>query len=314
MDLRHLRCFLAVAEELHFARAAEKLHIEQSPLSRTIKELEEDLGEQLFIRTSRSTRLTRAGKLFLEHVPRIFTALQQARDSVQAAANGFHGQLRIALSDGITPSRLPTLLALCRQEEPEIEIRLFEVPLSQQIKGLHDDLYDVGFSQSDEVGEGITAEAVWSDVLMVAVPARHPLLRHKRIPLEDVLRHPLVLCDPQVCEGYTRQVDRVLRRMDMEPLIAERVTSFDLMMALVAAGFALGLAGAPHIASSRESGVVARPLAGRSPMLTTYVLHREGESSDSLARFIERVQSIESPEGRRSTPTVESDPQEKVER
>ncbi|HFD3746014.1 TPA: LysR family transcriptional regulator, partial [Pseudomonas aeruginosa] len=78
MEIRHLRCFLAVAEELHFARAAERLHIEQSPLSRTIKELEESLGEQLFIRTSRSTRLTRAGKLFLEHVPRIFTALQQA--------------------------------------------------------------------------------------------------------------------------------------------------------------------------------------------------------------------------------------------
>lgn len=107
MELRHLRCFLAVAEELHFARAAERLHIEQSPLSHTIKELEEDLGEQLFVRTSRSTRLTRAGKLFLEHVPRIFTALQQARDSVQAAANGFHGQLRIALSDGITPSPPP---------------------------------------------------------------------------------------------------------------------------------------------------------------------------------------------------------------
>lgn len=101
MELRHLRCFLAVAEELHFARAAERLHIEQSPLSRTIKELEEELGEQLFVRTSRSTRLTRAGKLFHEHVPRVFTALQQARDSVKAAANGFHGQLRIALSDGL---------------------------------------------------------------------------------------------------------------------------------------------------------------------------------------------------------------------
>uniref|UniRef100_UPI00106BD111 LysR family transcriptional regulator n=3 Tax=Pseudomonadota TaxID=1224 RepID=UPI00106BD111 len=94
MQLRHLRYFIAVAEELHFARAAERLHIEQSPLSRTIKELEEDLGEQLFVRTSRSTRLTRAGKLFLEHVPRVFAALQQARDSVKAAANGFHGQLR----------------------------------------------------------------------------------------------------------------------------------------------------------------------------------------------------------------------------
>lgn len=86
MELRHLRCFLAVAEELHFARAAEQLHIEQSPLSRAIKELEEDLGVKLFVRTTRSTRLTRAGKLFLEHVPRVFTALQQARDSVKAAA------------------------------------------------------------------------------------------------------------------------------------------------------------------------------------------------------------------------------------
>lgn len=135
MELRHLRCFLAVAEELHFARAAERLHIEQSPLSRAIKELEEDLGEQLFVRTSRSTRLTRAGKLFLEHVPRVFAALQQARDSVKAAANGFHGQLRIALSDGITPSRMPTLLALCRQEGSEVELRVFEVTVSQQIQG-----------------------------------------------------------------------------------------------------------------------------------------------------------------------------------
>ncbi|KSE88140.1 LysR family transcriptional regulator [Pseudomonas aeruginosa] len=310
MELRHLRCFLAVAEELHFARAAERLHIEQSPLSRTIKELEEDLGEQLFVRTSRSTRLTRAGKLFLEHVPRIFTALQQARDSVQAAANGFQGQLRIALSDGITPSRLPTLLALCRQEEPEVDIRLFEVPLSQQIKGLHDDLYDVGFAQSDEVGEGLAAHPVWSDPLMVAVPARHPLLKHKRIPLEEVLRYPLVLCDPQVCEGHARQVERVLRRSDTEPLIAERVASCDLMMALVSAGFALGITGAPHIAASRESGVIARPLAGRAPMLTTYVLHREGESSDVLERFIERVLAIESPEGGRTTPPVEPDSHE----
>ncbi|CUJ54071.1 Cat operon transcriptional regulator [Achromobacter xylosoxidans] len=190
MELRHLRCFLAVAEELHFARAAEKLHIEQSPLSRAIKELEEELGEQLFVRTSRSTRLTRAGKLFLDHVPRVFLAIQQARDSVKAAANGFHSQLRIALSDGITPSRLPALLALCRQEEPEVDLRFFEVPLSQQIKGLHDDLYDVGFARSDEVGEGIAALAVWNDPMMVAVPARHTLLAHKRIPLEEVLRYP----------------------------------------------------------------------------------------------------------------------------
>ena len=313
MELRHLRCFIAVAEELHFARAAERLHIEQSPLSRAIKDLEEELGVALFARTTRSTRLTRAGKLFLEHAPRVFTALQQARESVKAAANGFHSQLRIALSDGITPSRLPILLALCRQEEPEVEIRFFEVPLSQQIKGLHDDLFDVGFAQSDEVGDGIVAEPVWSDALMVAVPARHPLLAHKRIPLEEVLRYPLVLCDPQVCEGCARQIDRVLRRVDMEPLIAERTSSFDLMMALVSAGFALGLTGASHIAASREQGVIARPLAGRSPLLTTYLLRLEGEPSETLARFIERVQAIEVSEGSRPTPGLHADTMEDAE-
>ena len=92
MEFRHLRCFLAVAEELHLARAAERLHIEQSPLSRAIKELEEDLGTRLFIRNSRNTCLSRAGQAFLEHVPRIFTSLQQARESVKAVAAGHDGQ------------------------------------------------------------------------------------------------------------------------------------------------------------------------------------------------------------------------------
>ena len=307
MELRHLRCFLAVAEELHFARAAERLHMEQSPLSRAIQDLEEELGVLLFARTTRSTRLTRAGTLFLEHVRRVFAALEQARESVKAAANGFHGQLRVALSDGITPSRLPTLLALCRLEEPEVEIRFFEVPLSQQIKGLHDDLYDVGFAQSDEVGDGIVAMPAWRDTLIVAVPARHPLLAYKRIPLEELLRYPLVLCDPQVCEGHAKFVDRVLRRADMEPLVAERVASCDLMMALVSAGLALGFTGAARIAAHPDSGVVARPLALRVPPLTTYLLHAEGQPFDVLARFIERAQAIESPEAPRPKPGHYSD-------
>lgn len=291
MELRHLRCFLAVAEELHFARAAEKLHIEQSPLSRTVKELEEELGVQLFIRTSRSTRLTLAGRLFLKHVPRVFTALEQARESVKSAANGFHGQLRIALSDGITPSRLPALLARCREEDPEMEIRLFEVSLAQQLKGLHDDLYDAGFSMADEVGDGIIVEPAWEEELMVAVPARHPALAYKRIPLEEVLRYPLVLGDPAVCEGHARQIDRILRKQEKEPLVVQHVATFDVMMTLVSAGLALGLAGTAHIAASREPGVVGRPLAGRSPMLTTYLLRRDTEPSQALARFIERLAS-----------------------
>ncbi|MCV0275847.1 LysR family transcriptional regulator [Pseudomonas aeruginosa] len=293
MELRHLRCFLAVAEELHFARAAEKLHIEQSPLSRAIKELEEELGTQLFVRTTRSTRLTHAGRVFLEHVPRVFTALQQARDSTKAVANGYCGQLRVALSDGISPLRFSSFLALCRQEEPEVEIRLFEVSLSRQIKGLHDDLYDVGFAQSDEVGDGVVAIPAWSEPLVAAVPERHPILSHKRIPLEELLRYPLVLCDPQACEGHARQVERFLRQTEAEPLVAEQVASCDLMMALVAAGFALGLAGESCIAASRASGVVGRALRS-APQLTTYLLRSPREPSATLARFIERVQTIDS--------------------
>ena len=294
MELRHLRCFIAVAEELHFARAAERLHIDQSPLSRTIKELEEELGARLFVRTTRSTQLTRAGRLLLEHVPRIFTALEQARDSVRSASNGYHGQLRIALSDGITPSRLPALLAQCREEDPEVEVRLFEVPLAQQIKGLHDDLYDAGFSMADDVGDGIVATSAWEDELMVAVPARHPVLAFKQVPLEEVLHYPLVLGDPAICEGHARQVERILRRHEQEPLIVQHVSTFDLMMTLVSAGLALGLAGAAHISSSRELGVVARPLAGKPPMLTTYLLRRDAETPEMLTRFIERVAFIDS--------------------
>lgn len=289
VELRHLRCFVAVAEELHFARAADRLHIEQSPLSRAIKELEEDLGVQLFARTTRSTRLTRAGQLFLECMPRVFAALEQARGSVRAVAAGFQGQLRIALSDGITPPRLTALLAQCRQEEPDVDIRLFEVPLSKQIRGLHDDLYDVGFAQSPEVGDGLLAEPAWSDPLVVAVPARHPLLTYKRIPLNEVLRYPLVMCDPQVCEGCGRQIERILRTVDMEPLVAEEVASLDLMLTLVAAGYALALVGASQIIACRNPDIIGRPLAGRSPTLITYLLRRNADPSETLIRFIDRV-------------------------
>ena len=297
MELRHLRCFLIVAEELHFARAAERLHIDQSPLSRTIKELEEELGARLFIRTTRSTQLTRAGRQLLEHVPRIFTALDQARDGVKSATNGFLGQLRIALSDGVTPTRLSTLLARCREEDPEVEMRLFEVPLGLQIKGLHEDLYDVGFSMAEDGGDGILVTPAWEDELMVAVPARHPVLAFKQVPLKEVLRYPLALGYPAVCEGHARQIDRFLRKLDQEPLIAQRVATFDVMMTLVSAGLALGLAGEAHIASSREPGVVARRLAGKPYMLTTYLLRRDAEPSEMLARFIERVAFIDSADG-----------------
>jgi DNA-binding transcriptional LysR family regulator len=293
MELRHLRCFLAVAEELHFARAAERLHIEQSPLSRAIKELEYDLGAQLFERTTRSTRLTWAGQVFLEDVRRIFAAVNQAKSNVKSAATGYHGTLRIAISDAIAPVRLATLLARCRAEEPEVEVRLFQIPFSQQVKGLRSDLYDAGFAQAADVGEGIIVEPVWTDPLVIAVPARHPLLTHKHIPLEAALRYPLVLCHPEIFEGSNRQVERILRTVDVEPQIAERVTTHDLLLTLIAAGYGIGLTTAGQIDASRHPDVVARPLAGESVVLTTYLLRPDIEPSTQLHHFIDRANPVE---------------------
>lgn len=301
MELRHLRCFMAVGEELHFARAAERLHIEQSPLSRAIKELEEDLGVRLFERTTRSTRLTRAGHIFLEHVPRVFTALIQARDSVEAIAAGYDGQLRIALSDSISQRRLSVLLALCREQEPDVDIRLSEVPFAQQVKGMSGDLYDAGFAQCADVDDGLIAVPAWSDPMVVTVPSRHPLLAHKRIPLEEVLRYPLVLCDPVACEGWSRQVAKMLRTVDSEPLVAEQVVSHELMLTLVAAGFGLGFATEAHVSACNHPDIVTRPLAGQSPVLTTYLLRRDTEPPEQLRRFIERINPVGS-EGSPSAP------------
>src|SRR3546814_2070764 len=104
------------------------------------------------------------------------------------------------------------------------------------MKSQKDGLCEACFSRADAAGDGIIVNPVWEAQLMVAVPARHPVLAYKRIPLEEVLRYPIVLGDPAACEGHARQVDRILRRQEREPLIAQRVATFDVMMMLVSAG------------------------------------------------------------------------------
>ncbi len=294
MELRHLRCFIAVAEELHFARAAARLHIEQSPLSRIIKDLEYRLGVQLFERTTRSTRLTWAGKVLLEEARRVLAVVDQAKASVKSAAAGYQGRIRVALSDGIPQARLSALLAQCREEEPEVDISLTEVTFTEQVKGINNDIFDIGFAQSDEAGDGLVAEPVWFDPLVVAVPARHPLLSYRRVPLEEVVRYPLVLCDPQVCEGFWQQLQQVFSRVEAQLTIADRVQTLDLMMSLVAAGYGLGFSSLARINELNNPDVVARQLDGCETMLTTYLIRREGEPAEQLTRFIGRVSPAES--------------------
>lgn len=139
MELRHLRCFIVLAEELHFSRAADRPHIEQPPLSRTIKELEDSLGVVLFDRDRRGTRLTAAGAVFRQDIYRLFTVLEQARKNARALAAGLQGRVRITASERELNQHISAFLAECRAEEPEIEIRLSEVALNEQLRDLRTD-------------------------------------------------------------------------------------------------------------------------------------------------------------------------------
>ena len=299
MELRHLRCFMALAEELHFTRAAERLHIEQPPLSRAIKELEDDLGAVLFDRDRRGTQLTTAGAAFLQDVRRIFSLMVQARENVKAIAAGVRGSLHVAISVGAIEQRMSAVLAKCRPEEPELQIRLSEVPLAEQLRGLRSGDFRLGLAHTGDVGDGIVAQPLWRDPLVVAVPARHELLAHKVIPLREIGSHPLVLCDPHICEGYCREIARFLRPLEREPDVVERVSSLDMMLTLVAAGYGLGFTTVSRLAVCQRADVIARPLAVDSAVITTYLLCPEGEPSETLTRFIQRMKALDTaaPEG-----------------
>ena len=292
MNLRHLRCFVAVGEELHFGRAARRLHVEQSPLSRTIRQLEADLGVTLLERMPRSVCLTPAGQVFLEEARRVLLTLEQARTKARAVAAGLQGTLRIALTGCVGQVRLPALLALCREEAPEVGVRLFEAPLPQVVGGLGNDLYDGALAMASVMESGVVALSLWQDPLVVVIPARHPLLEHKRVPLEEVVRYPLVLFDSQACEECSRQFERLLRLAEMLPIVAEYVTTHSLMLALVAAGYGIGFSSAAHVPTCRQAELIFRPLDEESAVLTTYLLHPEGTLSESLRHFIDRAQRV----------------------
>ncbi len=120
--------------------------------------------------------------------------LEQAQTKARVVAAGHRGTLRLVLAGGVARTRLSALLALCREEAPEVGIRLFEAPLSQVVGRLGNDLYDAAFAMVGEMEAGVVATPVWQDPLVVAMPARHPLLTHKRVPLEEVMRYTRWCC------------------------------------------------------------------------------------------------------------------------
>ena len=292
MDFRLLRYFVAVAEELHLGRAAERLGIEQSPVSRAMRDLEGSLGVQLFDRSTRQTRLTWAGQVFLGECRRVLATVEQAVKSAKAAAQGYQGYLRIGICDSLAQPRIASLLARSREDEPELEIRVFEMPFAQQLKGLHNDLLDIGFALSNAVNDGLLAEAVWTAPLSVIVPARHPLLAHGHVKLDDALKFPLVLCHPEAASGCYHQIQSALEGASVALKVVDHVTSLGVMLTLVGAGYGIGFAIASQVQALQRADIAVRPLVGVPPTLTTYLLRRQGDPTEPVKRFMERIAAM----------------------
>lgn len=293
MRMRHLRYFLIVAEELSFARAAARVHIEPSPLSRAIKELESELAVDLLQRTKGRIRLTWAGEVFREEARRMISFMDGAKTRVQSAARGYRGRLRIGLADSLAQPQLAQLFARCREEEPLTEIRIVEMTVNEMTNALDHDQIDAGFTVHTDLGNGFLKEVVWTDRPVIAIPKNHPLLSLDKIPPQEIARHSLILCHPELCSGGYSAISQWLRGSSVPSLkIAEYVSGHEPMMMLVAAGYGIGVGLGSQVTLYRHPDVIIRPVTDDVSNVPTFITAADKPPAEALRRFITRAQQI----------------------
>ncbi|MGK3119354.1 LysR family transcriptional regulator [Pseudomonas corrugata] len=291
MRMRHLHYFLIVAEEQNFVRAAARVHIEPSPLSRAIKDLEVKLGVRLLQRTKGRIQLTWAGEVFRDEARRMLEFMEGATTRVKSADRGYHGRLRIGIADGLAQPQLTQLLARCREDEPLTEIRIMEMAISEMTRAFDHDQIDAGFTVHPELPTAYPRIVAWTDRPAVAIPKKHPLLSLAEIPLVEIARHPLILCHPELCSGGHDVIKRWFRDKALPlPVIAEFVSGHEPMMMLVAAGYGIGVGLASQIALYNHPDVVIRPVTGDVPDTEIFIVKQNSSPSEELNRFIERAQ------------------------
>lgn len=293
MRIRHLHYFLIVAEEQSFARAAARVHIEPSPLSRAIKELENQLGVRLLNRAKGRIRLTWPGEVFREEASRMLAFMENAQTRVNSASQGYRGRLRIGLADSLAQPRLTQLLARCREEEPRTEVRIAEMTMNEMLLALRHDQIDAGFTVDGEATEGCVKEMVWAERPAIAIPTHHPLLSFDKVPLGQAFRYPLILCHPERCAGGYNVIRRWFNDGALPSLsVAEYVSGHELMIMLVAAGYGIGIGLESQIALYSHPDVIIRPVADEVPNTATFIVVPEKPASMELERFINRAQEV----------------------
>lgn len=283
MELRHLRYFIAVAEELNFTRAAERLHIGQPPLSQAIQALEADVGAQLFERTRRWVRMTEAGRLFLADARRILALSEQAADTARRAQRGEAGELRIGFtfSTPLTPL-FATVINRYRQQYPAVSLRLHEMATLPQLDALAQRTLDLGFVRPTEGAPPATLilTPLREDRLVAVLPAALPLARRKTIGMDELKELPFVMYPPTAGTGIYPQIFRLCREAGFVPRIGQVAGEASTIIGLVAAG-----CGVSVLPSSfdriRMDGVVYRPIAA-SAASTRLLLARRGDERSPL--------------------------------
>lgn len=281
MELRHLRHFIAVAEELHFVRAAERLGMEQSPLSRSIRDLEEEVGVVLLARTTRSTRLTAGGQAFLRDARQILLDVDSAVHSAREAALGRNTRLALSFTDGLATNRVACLLAAIRKEA-DLEVRVIDVPGERQLTALRAGQIDLAISMRDADGADIRSEPLWTERLAAVLPSGHRLAAASHVDIAQLKDDPIVMCHPDLGSGCYGQLMTAFRLAGVEPKISEYVFQRATTLAMVAAGFGVGIA-TMDVDGETTAGTVLRSLTGPKTQLTVYGVSRVGEVSEAVA-------------------------------
>src|SRR5882757_1994142 len=196
LELRHLRYFVAVAEELHFGRAAVRLHLAQPPLSQQIRKLEEILGYPLFVRTSRAVRLTAAGEVFLERARRTLRSVQEDIEEARSIGRGDEGSLRVGFigSGMLTP--LPEMLGRYRQLYPRVQLQLSETYTANIAASLNRGMLDAGFLRDGGPIDGLHVETLFSEPFVAVLPQKHRLAGRSMISPADLREEPFVFFTP----------------------------------------------------------------------------------------------------------------------
>lgn len=298
MELRHLRYFVAVAEELNFRRAAGRLLMAQPPLSQQIRDLEEELGVLLFYRSHRTVQLTPAGRVFLADVYQILAQTDQAVQRVQRSNKGELGRLTIGYTSLIYNPLFPAVLRLHRMRYPEVELVLQDLVTIEQMQQLQTNTLDVSFATHATVAilpteqEILAQEPIWREPLGALLPRDHALAGQPRLSLADLAHESWIwfarLFDPTTYDYMMRLFERV----GFRPHITQEVNQQQIILSLVAAGLGISLSpqSVPGIAESQD--VVYVNLIEPTPVVEFNIIWRREDPSPVLGAFLQTVREV----------------------